>query len=365
MSLLSDLTVPKARKSEGIIDLTEDEYIRRFEKRFTDPYFDSHRTEIHELAKIAWRTHADDRKAPLQSPAGPGYKDPEYQLSDEWRKAKKDIEAAQKRHQDPNGRLRVLVISGADRNDRTCPGEVSKSRRLAQIAQITLETEFDFDTELLDLSLMISEFGKTIYPCKGCVSTAMPLCHWPCSCYPNYSLGQADDWMNEIYPKLAESHGILIVTPVYWYQAPSALKLLIDRLVCADGGNPDPSTTHGKKTDEAKKIEAAGWDYPKHLDKRIFGCVVHGDTGGANELKNNLSTWAEDLHMIPASNKAEIARYIGYYEPYYKSHVALDKDEAIQEETRNVARTIAMTVKAQREAHAAFADPHQYEPRAK
>jgi hypothetical protein len=31
-----------------------------------------------------------------------------------------------------------------------------------------------------------------------------------------------------------------------WYQAPSTLKLMIDRLVCADGGNPDPTSTGGK-----------------------------------------------------------------------------------------------------------------------
>jgi hypothetical protein len=35
-----------------------------------------------------------------------------------------------------------------------------------------------------------------------------------------------------------------------WYHAPTGLKAMIDRLVCADGGNPDPSSTHGKKPDE-------------------------------------------------------------------------------------------------------------------
>ena len=48
----------------------------------------------------------------------------------------------------------------------------------------------------------------------------MALCHWPCSCYPNYSLGQVQDWMNEIYPIWVAAHGIMIITPVNWYQAP-------------------------------------------------------------------------------------------------------------------------------------------------
>ena len=118
----------------------------------------------------------------------------------------------------------------------------------------------------LDLSRITSEYGKQIHPCKGCVSTAMPLCHWPCSCYPNHALGQVNDWMNEIYPRWSAAHGIVIVTQVYWYQVPSALKLMIDRLVCADGGNPDPTSTQGKDAKKAKQIELAGW--PESRDVR-------------------------------------------------------------------------------------------------
>jgi multimeric flavodoxin WrbA len=66
------------------------------------------------------------------------------------------------------------------------------------------------ESDILDLSLLTSEYGKVIYPCKGCVSTAMPLCHWPCSCYPNHSLGQVTDWMSEIYPRWVAAQGIKI-----------------------------------------------------------------------------------------------------------------------------------------------------------
>src|SRR5206468_2353987 len=117
--------------------------------------------------------------------------------------------------------------------------------------------------------------------CKSCVSTAMPLCHWPCSCYPNYSLDQTGDWMNEIYPLWVAAHGILIVTPVNWYHVPGGLKAMMDRLVCADGGNPDPTSTHGKNADEAKALELKGWPYPRHLAGRHFGLIVHGDSVGA------------------------------------------------------------------------------------
>ena len=118
--------------------------------------------------------------------------------------------------------------------------------------------ERGFEIELLDLSRLTSEYGRNIHPCKTCVSTAMPLCHWPCSCYPNHALGQVQDWMNDIYPMWAAAHGIMIVTPVNWYQAPSVLKLMIDRLVCADGGNPDPTSTQGKDAANGEADRARG-----------------------------------------------------------------------------------------------------------
>ena len=48
-------------------------------------------------------------------------------------------------------------------------------------------------------------------------------------------MGQVNDWMSELYPRCVEAHGVMIVTPVYWYQAPSVLELMMDRLVCAVG----------------------------------------------------------------------------------------------------------------------------------
>lgn len=189
--------------------------------------------------------------------------------------------------------------------------------------------------------------GRQIHPCKSCVSTAMPLCHWPCSCYPNYSLEQTDDWMNEIYPLWVAAHGVMIITPVNWYQAPTGLKSMIDRLVCADGGNPDPSSTHGKKPAEAKAIELKGWDYPKHLAGRLFSLVVHGDSIGAETLRRALSDWLTDIEMISAGALAEKDGYIGYEEPYATSHQSLDEDEAFQQDVRSAALTLARGIKLQ------------------
>jgi multimeric flavodoxin WrbA len=59
-------------------------------------------------------------------------------------------------------------------------------------------------------------------------------------------VGQVNDWMNEIDPRRMAAHGIMIVTPVYWSQAPTVLKSRMGRLVFADGGNPGPTATDGK-----------------------------------------------------------------------------------------------------------------------
>ena len=105
----------------------------------------------------------------------------------------------------------------------------------------------------------------------------MPLCHCPCSCDPNHGLQQNSDWMNEIDQRWVAAHGTIMLTSTYRYHAPSALKQMIDRMVCADGGNPDPTTTGGKDAQKAKRIEQEGWNHPKHLAGRACGVVMHGD----------------------------------------------------------------------------------------
>jgi multimeric flavodoxin WrbA len=140
----------------------------------------------------------------------------------------------------------------------------------------------------------------------------------------------------------------MIVTPVYWYQAPSVLKLMIDRLVCADGGNPDPTTTRGKNVKDAKALELEGWGYPRHLGGRVFAVVVHGDAAGAETLRRSLADWLTDMKLLPAVPHGGIDRYIGYYEPYATSHDALDRDAAVHQEVRNTATSLIRAVELSR-----------------
>jgi multimeric flavodoxin WrbA len=339
---------PAVRKGQGDVKLSREEFANRLAERFYDPAFEVVRAEIDRVVEIAWRAYDEYHKSPRQRKAGPGFADPEFELPVEWLAARDAVVAAERRQRDPSTSRRILLICGAARHDETCPGEMSKTFRLVQLAREVVDTTEGFESDLLDLSHLTAQYGRQILPCKACVSTAMPLCHWPCSCYPNHAMGQVNDWMNELYPRWVAAHGILIVSPVYWFQAPSVLKLMMDRLVCADGGNPDPTTTHGKKPEEAKALELAGWDYPKHLAGRAFGVVVHGDTEGAETLRRDLTDWLRNMDLVEAGNSATLDRYIGYYEPYAISHDALDRDAALQEEVRNVARSLVNTVRLMR-----------------
>jgi multimeric flavodoxin WrbA len=107
-----------------------------------------------------------------------------------------------------------------------------------------------------------------------------------------------------------------------------------------------------------------GWDYPRHLDGRLFSVVVHGDVEGVENVRRALSDWLCFMHLSPAGTKAELDRYIGYWKPYATNHVELDRDTAMQEETANAARTLIDAVAAARtgcltEAGSDLADPRQ------
>lgn len=341
------ITLPEPRKGMPSPKLDESEFKKRYLEQFRDKGYDDLRAEIGRIVAVAWDAYREERKSPRTVKAGAGFADPDYDLSIEWLAARKDVEDARADHERSDGMCRMLIVNGSARSEHSCPGEMSKSWRIAEIAKAVLDQD-DTILEILDLSRLASEYGRNIHPCKACFSTAAPLCHFPCSCYPNHSLGQTQDWMADIYPMWIRAHGVFVVTPVNWYMASSPMKLMMDRMVCMDGGNPDPTTTHGKHADEAKAIELAGWDYPRQLVGRHFAVVVHGDAEGAGNVRRSLADWMKFMQMAPAGPYAELDRYIGYFEPYATSHEAFDRDSAVQDEVRNAARTLLEAVRGAR-----------------
>ncbi len=354
----------RVRTGQAAPKLDREAFGRRFRDDFRDPAFEAEAPALARLEAIAWRAYEEGRKAPRTRPAGPAYADPAYELSNEWRDTKERLDAAQARWHDPATPSRVLLVCGAARNDGSCPGEMSKTYRLAQTVRAALSAS-GTEPDLLDLSELTSAYGRRIHPCKGCLSTAMPLCHWPCSCYPNHAMRQTGDWMAEIYERWVAAHAVVIATPVYWYQSPSPLKLMMDRLVCADGGNPDPSRTQGKDAALAKSVELAGWDYPQHLAGRAYGLLVHGDVAGIEGTRRALSDWLDWMGLIDAGVQARLDRFIGYYQPYADSHDALDADRAVQQEAHNLGLAVAHAVRELRAGRLQRTQPALRRPRPK
>ncbi len=92
---------------------------------------------------------------------------------------------------------------------------------------------------------------------------------------------------------------------------------------------------------------------------------MHGDVAGIEGSRRALSDWLDWMGLIDAGSQARLDRFIGYYEPYATSHDALDRDEAVQEETRNVARAVAQVTAALRAGELDDAVAAQPAPRPK
>ena len=127
--------VPKVRTGQTPTELSKAEFLLRWRQRFYDPAFDSHKEELNSLAEIAWQNYTESRKSPRTRKAGPGFADPECELSVEWLDARDKISAAQKQHESNEAPSRILLICASPRTDQTCPSEMSKAFRLIKEAE--------------------------------------------------------------------------------------------------------------------------------------------------------------------------------------------------------------------------------------
>ena len=56
-------------------------------------------------------------------------------ISIEWLATREKIRAAERRQKNRKSPSRILIVNGSSRSDQTCPGEMSKTYRLAMIAK--------------------------------------------------------------------------------------------------------------------------------------------------------------------------------------------------------------------------------------
>lgn len=179
--------------------------------------------------------------------------------------------------------MRIFIISGSGRRQYNCPGVDSKSRALMLRMKDHLPSDWQLDIE--DLG---NVYGRArIQSCNACVSTSMALCVWPCNCYEKNNSEEPDlMWDLDMYSRLDQADAWAIIGPVNWYGPTSNLKLMFDRLVCMNGGNPKEDLIHHKNPELAMKLEhQPEWKdlSLNHLEGRTAAFFCYGD-GGGDEL---------------------------------------------------------------------------------
>jgi multimeric flavodoxin WrbA len=195
---------------------------------------------------------------------------------------------------------RVLVIAGSSRRVTNCPAADGKAKYLAQRAKEKMPRDWIVDVLNLGNDYVLPK----IQSCNACVSTSMALCVWPCNCYKRHSFFEPDlMWDEDIYGRIYAADAVLICAPMNWYGPTSSLKLMFDRLVCANGGNPDEKLIHHKDGEMAAALEKnPRWKELSlnHLEGRTAAFFVYGDAGGDE---------------IGGDGKPSILRHKDYFDP--------------------------------------------------
>jgi hypothetical protein len=121
------------RKGMPPVALSREEFEKRYRSSFADPVFKPLQRELGVIVDAAWDAYSHSRKSPVTRKAGPGFADPDYDISVDWLAAREAIQAAQRRHDDSGEIPRILLINGSSRSEHTCPGEMSKTIDLVDV----------------------------------------------------------------------------------------------------------------------------------------------------------------------------------------------------------------------------------------
>ena len=98
-------------------------------------------------------------------------------------------------------------------------------------------------------------------------------------------------WDADLYARLDMADVWAIIGPVNWYAPTSNLKLMFDRMVCINGGNPLEKLIDHKDPEKAMALEhKALWKELSinHLEGRTAGFFCYGDQGGDEMDENNI-----------------------------------------------------------------------------
>jgi LAGLIDADG-like domain/Intein splicing domain len=128
-------------------------------------------------------------------------------------------------------------------------------------------------------------YDISVEPAQEFVAELVPVHN--CNCYEPKSKLEPDlMWDLDMYSRLDLADAWAIIGPLNWYAPTTNLKLMFDRLVCMNGGNPRENLIEHKNAELAMKLEhSARWKKlsVNHLEGRTAAFYCYGD-GGGDEL---------------------------------------------------------------------------------
>lgn len=162
--------------------------------------------------------------------------------------------------------------------------------------------------------------GKNISPCDGCES-----------CMTTFKCKIKDD-MQDIYPKLMETDGIILGTPVYFWSVSAQAKALIDR-----------TYTFRKK---------------RSLRNKVGGAIIVARRAGASDAFNVFQNFFIIHKMIPATGDFAYRKEedinlwdrAGGAIGYASEKGQVSQDERGMQEARTLGRVVARTITRIKEA---------------
>lgn len=215
-------------------------------------------------------------------------------------------------------RPRVLLVCGLARVGAAAAAEISRTRRLVDLARAVFDAG-GVESTVLDLSRLRA--------CQGCISAATPLCPHPDSRCPNQAPSEAVD-MPAAWPA---ADGALILLPAHWRRMSSVLRMLIDR-------GMDPISEGAPSTDEAGR-----WGRPPG-SCRTYGLVVHGDLPRSLQVRRALCDWLDWMGLVDACEQARLEHFVGLGEPEPVSGMPPEGEAALEDETRAAARALVHAI---------------------
>lgn len=162
-------------------------------------------------------------------------------------------------------------------------------------------------------------YDYRIKPCMGCLSDEPKKCRYPCVIN--------DDDMGVLYEKVLEADGLIIASPIYWFNVPGQLKNFIDRLTAFEN---------------MIVIDGRCW-----IEGKVAGVMAIGADSGEIELIANLFATLNSMGMI--------------IPPWALAYTKDSSDVLCQEralmDAANVGRSVALMVKIIKGRNIEWYDP--------